>query len=148
MSDPLNCLLACLSRLWEYYLHCLFLQVFLKGPSLYAFKGLAGRFAPVGVHLALLLIMAGGTLSAAGSFRGSVTVPQGLNFVVGDVLGPSGFLSTPTEAFNTEVHVNRFYMDYYDSGEVLGSNNKIKNRSGSTLLFFFLSLVGGCGGGW
>ncbi|XP_059653856.1 cytochrome c biogenesis protein CCS1, chloroplastic [Cornus florida] len=93
-------------------------EVFLKGPSLYAFKGLAGRFAPIGVHLAMLLIMVGGTLSATGSFRGSVTVPQGLNFVVGDVLGPSGFLSTPTEAFNTEIHVNRFYMDYYDSGEV------------------------------
>lgn len=90
----------------------------MKGPSLYAFKGLAGRFAPIGVHLAMLLIMAGGTLSATGSFKGLVTVPQGLNFVVGDVLGPSGFLSTPTEAFNTEVHVNRFYMDYYDSGEV------------------------------
>ncbi|KAI3829981.1 hypothetical protein L1987_04113 [Smallanthus sonchifolius] len=93
-------------------------EVFLKGPSLYAFKGLAGRFAPIGVHLALLLIMGGGTSSATGSFKGSVTVPQGLNFVMGDVLGPNGFLSTPTEAFNTEVHVNRFYMDYYDSGEV------------------------------
>ncbi|GAV67110.1 ResB domain-containing protein [Cephalotus follicularis] len=93
-------------------------EVFSKGPSLYAFKGLAGRFAPIGVHLAMLLIMAGGTLSATGSFRGEVTVPQGLNFVIGDVLGPTGFLSTPTEAFNTEVHVNRFYMDYYDSGEV------------------------------
>lgn len=92
--------------------------MFLKGPCLYAFRGLAGRLAPIGVHLALLLIMAGGTVSAAGSFRGSVTVPQGLNFVVGDVLGPSGFLSSPTEAFNTEVHVNRFSMDYFDSGEV------------------------------
>lgn len=66
----------------------------------------------------MILIMVGGTYSAAGSFRGSVNVPQGLNFVVGDVLSPSGFLSTPTEDFNTEVHVNRFYMDYYDSGEV------------------------------
>lgn len=90
----------------------------MKGPTLYAFKGMAGRFAPIGVHLALLLIMGGGTYTATGSFRGSVTVPQGLNFVMGDVLGPNGFLSTPTEAFNTEVHVNRFYMDYYDSGEV------------------------------
>ncbi|KAJ8450869.1 hypothetical protein Cgig2_032494 [Carnegiea gigantea] len=93
-------------------------EVFLKGPCLYAFRGLAGRFAPIGVHLAMLLIMAGATLSATGSFRGSVTVPQGLNFVVGDVLNPSGFLSNPTEAFNTEIHVNRFYMDYSDSGEV------------------------------
>ncbi|KAK4477087.1 hypothetical protein RD792_016295 [Penstemon davidsonii] len=93
-------------------------EVFLKGPSLYAFKGLAGRFAPIGVHLALLLIMVGGTLSAVGSFRGSVTVPQGLNFVIGDVLGPVGSFSIPSESFNTEVHVNRFYMDYYSSGEV------------------------------
>nr|AKF43167.1 cytochrome c biogenesis protein [Francoa sonchifolia] len=93
-------------------------EVYVKGPALYAFKGLAGRFAPIGVHIAMLLIMAGGTLSATGSFRGSVTVPQGLNFVIGDVMGASGFLSTPTEAFNTEVHVNRFYMDFYDSGEV------------------------------
>ncbi|KAI8554348.1 hypothetical protein RHMOL_Rhmol05G0091800 [Rhododendron molle] len=86
--------------------------VFLKGPFLYTFKGLAGRFAPIGVHLAMLLIMVGGTLSAAGRFKGSFTVPQGLNFIVGDVLGPSGFLSFPTE-----VHVNRFFIDYHDSGE-------------------------------
>lgn len=95
------------------------MQVFSKGPALYAFKGLVGRFAPIGVHLAMLLIMGGATFSATGSFRGSVTVPQGLNFVIGDVLGPSGFLSKPTEAFNTEVHVNRFFMDYYDSGQVV-----------------------------
>lgn len=62
--------------------------------------------------------MAGGTLSAVGSFRGAVTVPQGLNFVAGDVLAPSGFLSTPSDAFSTEIRVNRFSMDYYDSGEV------------------------------
>lgn len=62
--------------------------------------------------------MSGGTLSAVGSFRGAVTVPQGLNFVAGDVLAPSGFLSTPSDAFSTEIHVNRFSMDYYDSGEV------------------------------
>lgn len=93
--------------------------MYVKGSCLYAFKGLAGRFAPIGVHLAMLLIMSGATLSAAGSFKGSVTVPQGLNFVIGDVLGPTGFLSTPSDAFNTEVHVNKFYMDFYDSGEVL-----------------------------
>lgn len=85
---------------------------------MYAFKGLSGRLAPIGVHLAMLLIMAGGTLTASGSFKGSVDVPQGLNFVMGDVLGPTGFLSSPNDAFNTEVHVNRFYMDYFPTGEV------------------------------
>lgn len=90
----------------------------------------------------MLLIMAGGTLSAVGSFRGSVTVPQGLNFVVGDVLGPTGFLSTPTDAFNTEVHINRFYMDYYDSGEV-GVDfvlTSVKNHKGKNLITSLLVL--------
>ncbi|KAF8709904.1 hypothetical protein HU200_029619 [Digitaria exilis] len=93
-------------------------EVFTKGPSLYAFKGLAGRYAPIGVHLAMLFIMAGATLSATGSFKGSVDVPQGLNFVIGDVMKPRGILSVAPDVFNTEVHVNRFYMEYYDSGEV------------------------------
>ncbi|KAJ1293425.1 hypothetical protein BS78_01G067300 [Paspalum vaginatum] len=93
-------------------------EVFTKGTSLYAFKGLAGRYAPIGVHLAMLFIMAGATLSATGSFKGSVDVPQGLNFVIGDVMKPRGVLSVAPDVFNTEVHVNRFYMEYYDSGEV------------------------------
>ncbi|CAN8320982.1 unnamed protein product [Cochlearia groenlandica] len=111
-------------------------EVFMKGPSLYAFKGLAGRFAPIGVHIAMLLIMVGGTLSATGSFRGSVTVPQGLNFVMGDVLGPVGFLSIPTDSFNTEVHVNRFTMDYYDSGEVsqFHSDLSLRDLNGKEVL--------------
>ncbi|XP_078430528.1 cytochrome c biogenesis protein family [Wolffia australiana] len=93
-------------------------EVFRRGPCLYAFKGLAGRFAPIGVHLAMLLVMAGATVSATGSFRGSVNVPQGLDFVVGDVMIPNGFLSNPSGAFITLVHVNKFFMEYYDSGEV------------------------------
>lgn len=94
------------------------LQVFTKGPSLYAFKGLAGRYAPIGVHVAMIFVMAGATLSATGSFKGSVDVPQGLNFVIGDIMKPKGIFSVAPDVFNTEVHVNRFYMEYYDSGEV------------------------------
>ena len=31
---------------------------------------------------------------------------------------PKGIFSIAPDVFNTEVHVNRFYMEYYDSGEV------------------------------
>uniref|UniRef100_A0ACD6A886 Uncharacterized protein n=1 Tax=Avena sativa TaxID=4498 RepID=A0ACD6A886_AVESA len=93
-------------------------EVFTKGPSLYAFKGLAGRYAPIGVHVAMIFVMAGATLSATGSFKGSVDVPQGLNFVIGDIMKPKGIFAVAPDVFNTEVHVNRFYMEYYDSGEV------------------------------
>lgn len=33
--------------------------VFLQNGSLYAFKGLAGRFAPIGVHISMLAIILG-----------------------------------------------------------------------------------------
>ena len=37
-------------------------QVFLRDGSLYAFKGLAGKLGPIGVHAAMLLVMAGALL--------------------------------------------------------------------------------------
>jgi len=40
-------------------------QVFKKGPALYGFKGLAGRLAPIGVHVSMVLVMFG----ALGSVR-------------------------------------------------------------------------------
>lgn len=39
-------------------------KVFLQNSSIYAFKGLAGKIGPIGVHAAMLLVMAGG-LSAS-----------------------------------------------------------------------------------
>ena len=34
-------------------------SVFLRKGSMYAFKGLAGRFAPIGVHISMLAIILG-----------------------------------------------------------------------------------------
>lgn len=93
-------------------------QVFVKNSALYAFKGLAGRFAPIGVHAALLLVMGGAAFSATGGFHGSVMVPQGLNFLVGDIMYANGFLSRPPSTFDTEVHVNKFSIETYPNGQV------------------------------
>lgn len=111
-------------------------EVFLSNSALYGFKGLAGRLAPIGVHGALLLIMAGATFSSVGAYRASVTVPQGLNFRMGDVLNPNGILSRPISAFATEVHVNKFYIDYYENGEVsqFHSDLSLRNMDGKEVL--------------
>ena len=90
----------------------------MKDSALYAFKGLAGRFAPIGVHAALLLIMGGATFSSTGGFHGSIMVPEGLNFLVADVMYPNGFLSHVPYTFDTEVHVNKFFIDSYENGQV------------------------------
>lgn len=93
-------------------------QVFARGPTLYAFKGLAGRYAPIGVHIALLLVMGGATISAIGGYHGTVMVPQGLGFEVGDVLAPKGILSLPSPVMNRQVQINKFFIDYLDTGAV------------------------------
>ncbi|CAI5464281.1 unnamed protein product [Closterium sp. Yama58-4] len=93
-------------------------QVFQKGPAMYAFKGLVGRLAPIGVHAALLLVMAGGCYSALGGFQGTTLTPQGLDVVVPSALQGNSIFARPTTAMNMLVHVNRFYIEYRPNGEV------------------------------
>jgi hypothetical protein len=52
------------------------LQVFTKGGALYGFKGLVGRLAPIGVHLAILFILGGSAYSSLAINRGSTMTPQ------------------------------------------------------------------------
>ncbi|KAM3291676.1 cytochrome c biogeneis protein CCS1, chloroplastic [Capsicum chacoense] len=93
-------------------------EVFLKGPALHALKGMVDRIVSIGVHLALLLVMSGGTLDAAGSLGENVTAPQSLNSAVGDASASSGVISSPSDTFSTEIHENRLNTDYDESGEV------------------------------
>ena len=51
-------------------------QVFVQGPSLYAFKGLAGKVGPIGVHAAMLFILAGAAYSGVGGYKGSAMIPE------------------------------------------------------------------------
>lgn len=62
-------------------------QVFVntKG-SLYAFKGLAGRLGPIGVHASMLAIMAGVAWGGLSGWKGSAMVPQGAEFLMADAL--------------------------------------------------------------
>ena len=52
------------------------MQVFVQKGSLYAFKGLAGRLGPIGVHAALLLVLGGTSYSGFGGYKGSVMTPE------------------------------------------------------------------------
>lgn len=56
---------------------CLYPQVFAKGPAVYAFRGLAGKLGPIGVHVGLILTMGGCAYSATAGFDGSSMTPQG-----------------------------------------------------------------------
>ena len=86
--------------------------------TLYAFKGLVGRVAPLAVHAGLLLSMTGFVLGASSGWVGDAMVPTGGAFVPGDSLRPVGPLSTPPAGAGAVVRVDDFRIRYRDNGEV------------------------------
>ena len=98
-------------------------QVFLreedKEQYLYAFKGLIGRLAPIGVHFALLLTLGGCAYSALGGLGGSIMAPEDTSFTIADGLTRGSPLSkVPKFAKTNQVFVKDFTIDYLPSGQV------------------------------
>jgi len=93
-------------------------QVFVKGKKMYAFKGLIGRLAPIGVHAGLLLTLGGAAYSGLGGLGGSVMVPEGTSFEIGQGLRRGApFAPTPAAA-RDKVLVNDFTIEYLPNGQV------------------------------
>lgn len=110
-------------------------QVFARSGALYAFKGLAGRYAPIAVHAALILTMAGTIVSSYGGWRGSVICPENggeadtqardrarcahippfpspSDFLVLNALQPDSPAALLPAGAKTVVHVNDFTIKY------------------------------------
>lgn len=104
-------------------------QVFVKDAGLYAFKGLAGRLGPIGVHAALLLVLAGTAYSGFGGFKGSVMCPEGQDFRIGDFMTPTSVLSRLPSAARSTIHVNKFDIDYRPDGSVAQFNSDLSLMS-------------------
>ena len=99
-------------------------QVFLQEERdgnylLYAFKGLIGRLAPIGVHAALLLTLGGCAYSGLGGLGGSIMAPKDTSFTISDGLTRGSPLSkVPNFAKTSQVFVKDFTIDYLPSGQV------------------------------
>ena len=93
-------------------------QVFVKGKTMYAFKGLIGRLAPIGVHAALLFTLGGSAYSGLGGLSGSVMVPDGTSFEIGSGLNRGSLLSSMPGIAKSSVQVNDFTIDYLPNGQV------------------------------
>ena len=93
-------------------------QVFVKGEKMYAFKGLIGRLAPIGVHAALLFTLGGAAYSGLGGLSGSMMVPDGSSFEIGSGLTRGSLLSSMPGVAKSSVQVNDFTIDYLPNGQV------------------------------
>mmetsp|Transcript_27118 Transcript_27118/g.68229 ORF Transcript_27118/g.68229 Transcript_27118/m.68229 type:complete len:543 (-) Transcript_27118:140-1768(-) len=93
-------------------------QIFQSGGALYGFKGIAGRYAPIGVHISMLLIMFGVIFGAVGGYKGSAMVPSGGQFMVADAILPYSPLASPPSGASALVSIDDFRITYRDNGQV------------------------------
>ncbi len=92
-------------------------QIFQRGESLYAHRGLVGRIAPIVVHASMLLILAGAILGAMTGFIAQEMVPSGNTFQIKNIVD-AGAWAAPQIPKNWSVHVNRFWIDYTPDGTI------------------------------
>jgi cytochrome c biogenesis protein len=90
-------------------------NIFYQKTIVYAYKGILGRFAPIIVHLSMLLILTGNTVAALGSFNAQELIAKGEIFQIQNTISKSFFTTIPVDP----IRVNDFWIEY-------GSNTSIK----------------------
>lgn len=89
--------------------------IFHQKKIVYIYKGILGRFAPIIVHIAMLLILTGNTCAAFGSFNAQELIARGEIWHVQNLISKSFFSQIPT----SPIRVNDFWIEY-------GPKNSIK----------------------
>lgn len=89
--------------------------VFCRNRSIYAYKGLYGRIAPIFVHFSIIAVLVGSVYGLFFSFVLQEVVPVGEIFHLKNLVY-SGFYSTlPSDVFG---YVDDFYIKYNNNGSV------------------------------
>jgi cytochrome c biogenesis protein len=92
-------------------------KIFQQDNALYARKGILGKIGPIVVHAGMLIVLAGGIWGIFTGFFAQEMVPSGNTFQVQNIIesGPFAKAQIPTD---WSVRVNRFWIDYTNSGAI------------------------------
>ncbi|QDZ23021.1 cytochrome c biogenesis protein Ccs1 [Chloropicon primus] len=96
------------------------------GEVLYAFKGLSGKFAPIGVHISMVLVVLGASISTTCGWHGTLMIDEGEEMPVKEAFRPNSFLASATNepwksresGKDVYLKLNKFKIDYYPDGKV------------------------------
>ena len=121
----------------KYFVTCLnnFKQknytIFQQQQIIYTYKGILGRFAPIIVHISMLLILLGNTIAAWGSFNAQELIPKGEIFQVQNTISKSWFTKIP----DYPIRVNDFWIEYGPTNNIkqFYSDLSILNDNGNEL---------------
>nr|YP_010985857.1 cytochrome c biogenesis protein [Grateloupia asiatica]WOL36775.1 cytochrome c biogenesis protein [Grateloupia asiatica] len=89
--------------------------VFHRGYSVYAYKGLLGRIAPIFVHFSIILTLIGAIMGLFGGFVVQEMVPNGETFHINNVI-KSGIQSRLP--YDLVGHINNFSIQYNSNGSI------------------------------
>ena len=103
-----------------------------KQGVLYSYKGLIGRFAPLLVHLSLIIILAGTMIASLSSFSAQELIPKSELFVIQNTIRKGTFSQFP----NYSIRVNDFWITYNEEENIKQyfSNVSILNLNGTEQL--------------
>lgn len=92
-------------------------KVWQEDKTLYARKGIIGRIGPIIVHIGMLVVLLGGMWGIFTGFFAQEMIASGDTFQIKNFieLGPLSSSHIPTD---WTVKVNRFWIDYTDSGDI------------------------------
>ena len=92
-------------------------QVWQQNNALYARKGIIGRIGPIVVHIGMLIVLAGGMWGIFTGFFAQEMIASGNTFKIQNII-ESGPFSSPQIPDDWSVKVNRFWIDYTNSGDI------------------------------
>ena len=85
--------------------------------ALYARKGIIGRIGPIVVHLGMIIVLVGGMWGIFTGFFAQEIIASGNTFKITNII-ESGPLSASQIPTDWSVKVNRFWIDYTESGDI------------------------------
>lgn len=87
-------------------------NTFQQRNSVYSYKGIIGRIAPIFVHISIIQIFIGAMLGAVLGYGGQEMIPKSENFHLQNILDAGYFSKIPIE---TNIRVNNFWIDYTEN---------------------------------
>jgi cytochrome c biogenesis protein len=90
-------------------------NIFHQKDSMYCYKGIVGRLAPIFVHISIIQIFFGAFVGAFFGYGGQEMIPKTETFHLQNVINAGYFSKTPTKV---SLRVNNFWIDYAENSAI------------------------------
>jgi cytochrome c biogenesis protein len=84
-------------------------NIFQQKNSVYSYKGIVGRIAPIFVHISIIQIFIGALFGALFGYGGQEMIPKTENFHIQNIINAGYFSTIP---ITTNLRINNFWIDY------------------------------------